>query len=107
MTGTVHSCLLYTSDADTEAKKKDLFAKVRTGQVRVLLGSTQKMGAGTNVQDRLVAVHLSLIHIFFMFVWADPECGASDDTNACDGGYAGCSNPGFQAGAVLLGRRCV
>ena len=44
-------------DADTEAKKKDLFAKVRTGQVRVLLGSTQKMGAGTNVQDKLVAVH--------------------------------------------------
>ena len=44
-------------DADTEAKKKDLFAKVRSGQVRVLLGSTQKMGAGTNVQDRLVAVH--------------------------------------------------
>ena len=44
-------------DADTEAKKKDLFAKVRTGYVRVLLGSTQKMGAGANVQDRLVAVH--------------------------------------------------
>ncbi|MBR3402310.1 MAG: helicase, partial [Parasporobacterium sp.] len=44
-------------DADTEAKKKELFAKVRTGQVRVLLGSTQKMGAGTNVQDRLIAVH--------------------------------------------------
>lgn len=39
-----------------------------------------------------------------MFVWADPECGASDDTNACDGGYAGCSNPSVQAGAVLLGR---
>ena len=43
--------------ADTEAKKKELFSKVRAGQVRVLLGSTQKMGAGTNVQDRLVAVH--------------------------------------------------
>ncbi|MCD8198531.1 MAG: SNF2-related protein [Lachnospiraceae bacterium] len=43
--------------ADTEAKKKELFAKVRSGQVRVLLGSTQKMGAGTNVQDRLIAVH--------------------------------------------------
>lgn len=41
----------FIHDADTEAKKKDLFAKVRTGQVRVLLGSTQKMGAGTNVQD--------------------------------------------------------
>ena len=38
-------------------RKKELFAKVRTGQVRVLLGSTQKMGAGTNVQDKLVAVH--------------------------------------------------
>ena len=43
--------------ADTEAKKKELFSKVRAGKVRVLLGSTQKMGAGTNVQDRLVAVH--------------------------------------------------
>ena len=47
--------IAFIHDADTEAKKKDLFAKVRTGQVRVLLGSTQKMGAGTNVQDRLVA----------------------------------------------------
>ena len=47
----------FIHDADTEAKKKALFAKVRTGQVRVLLGSTQKMGAGTNVQDKLVAVH--------------------------------------------------
>lgn len=44
-------------DADSEAKKKELFAKVRTGQVRVLMGSTQKMGAGTNCQDRLVALH--------------------------------------------------
>ena len=41
---------------------------------------------------------------FFMPVWADHECGARDDTNTCDGGYAGCSNPGFQAGVVLLGR---
>ena len=49
--------IAFIHDADTEAKKKDLFAKVRTGQARVLLGSTQKMGAGTNVQDRLVAVH--------------------------------------------------
>ena len=49
--------IAFIHDADTEAKKKDLFAKVRTGYVRVLLGSTQKMGAGTNVQDRLVAVH--------------------------------------------------
>ena len=47
----------FIHDADTEAKKKELFARVRTGQVRVLLGSTQKMGAGTNVQDKLVAVH--------------------------------------------------
>lgn len=47
----------FIHDADSEAKKKALFSKVRTGQVRVLLGSTQKMGAGTNVQDRLVAVH--------------------------------------------------
>ena len=49
--------ITFIHEADTEAKKKDLFAKVRSGQVRVLLGSTQKMGAGTNVQDRLVAVH--------------------------------------------------
>ena len=47
----------YIHDADTEVKKKELFAKVRSGQVRVLLGSTQKMGAGTNVQERLIAVH--------------------------------------------------
>lgn len=43
--------------ADSEAKKKELFAKVRSGQVRVLMGSTQKMGAGTNVQNRLIALH--------------------------------------------------
>lgn len=49
--------IAFIHSADTEAKKKELFAKVRTGQVRVLLGSTQKMGAGTNVQDLLVAVH--------------------------------------------------
>ena len=49
--------IAFIHDADTEAKKKELFSKVRTGEVRVLLGSTQKMGAGTNVQDRLVAVH--------------------------------------------------
>ena len=44
-------------NADTEAKKAALFSKVRSGDVRVLLGSTAKMGAGTNVQSRLVAVH--------------------------------------------------
>lgn len=49
--------IAFIHDADSEAKKKELFSKVRTGQVRVLLGSTQKMGAGTNVQDKLVAVH--------------------------------------------------
>ena len=49
--------IAFIHDADTESKKKELFAKVRTGQIRVLLGSTQKMGAGTNVQDKLVAVH--------------------------------------------------
>ena len=47
----------FIHDADTEIKKKDLFAKVRSGQVRVLFGSTQKLGAGTNVQDRLIALH--------------------------------------------------
>ena len=49
--------IAFIHDADNEVKKKELFAKVRTGQVRVLLGSTQKMGAGTNCQDLLVAVH--------------------------------------------------
>lgn len=49
--------IAFIHDADTEVKKKTLFAKVRTGQVRVLLGSTAKMGAGTNVQDRLIALH--------------------------------------------------
>ena len=49
-------------------------------------------------------VGINATRLFFMSVWADPECGARDDTNACDGGHAGCSNPGFQARAVLLGR---
>jgi N12 class adenine-specific DNA methylase/adenine-specific DNA methylase len=49
--------IAFIHDADTEVKKKELFAKVRSGQVRVLLGSTSKMGAGTNVQDRLIALH--------------------------------------------------
>lgn len=47
----------FIHDADTEIKKKELFSKVRNGQVRILIGSTQKMGAGTNVQDKLIAVH--------------------------------------------------
>lgn len=47
----------FIHEAATDAKKKELFAKVRSGEVRVLLGSTQKMGAGTNVQDRLIAIH--------------------------------------------------
>ena len=55
--GVPESEITFIHTADTEAKKKELFAKVRTGQVRILLGSTAKMGAGTNVQDRLVAVH--------------------------------------------------
>lgn len=49
--------IAYIHDAKTETQKKDLFAKVRTGQVRVLLGSTQRMGAGTNCQQKLVALH--------------------------------------------------
>ena len=49
--------IAYIHTADTEAKKKELFGKVRSGQIRVLLGSTQKMGAGTNVQTKLVALH--------------------------------------------------
>ena len=49
--------IAFIHDANTEVKKQELFAKVRSGQVRVLMGSTAKMGAGTNVQDRLVALH--------------------------------------------------
>ena len=49
--------IAFIHEANTEVRKKELFSKVRTGLVRVLLGSTQKMGAGTNVQDRLVALH--------------------------------------------------
>ena len=49
--------IAYIHNANTEAQKKELFGKVRSGQVRVLLGSTQKMGAGTNVQQRLIALH--------------------------------------------------
>ncbi|MDE7425919.1 MAG: DUF3849 domain-containing protein [Lachnospiraceae bacterium] len=49
--------IAFIHDANTETRKAKLFAKVRSGQVRFLLGSTQKMGAGTNVQDRLIALH--------------------------------------------------
>jgi hypothetical protein len=47
----------FIHEANTEVRKKELFAKVRSGDVRVLIGSTQKCGAGTNIQDRLVALH--------------------------------------------------
>ena len=47
----------FVHEATTDAQKKELFGKVRSGEVRVLLGSTPKMGAGTNVQDRLIAIH--------------------------------------------------
>lgn len=47
----------FIHDANTDVRKKELFGKVRSGQVRVLIGSTAKMGAGTNVQDRLIAMH--------------------------------------------------
>ena len=49
--------IAFIHDANTETRKKELFAKVRAGQVRILVGSTFKMGAGTNVQDRLIALH--------------------------------------------------
>ena len=49
--------IAFIHEANTEVKKKELFARVRSGQVRVLMGSTAKMGAGTNVQDRLIALH--------------------------------------------------
>ena len=47
----------FIHDANTDVRKKELFAKVRSGAVRVLIGSTEKLGAGTNVQDRLIALH--------------------------------------------------
>ena len=49
--------IAFIHSANTETRKAELFAKVRSGQVRFLLGSTAKMGAGTNVQDRLIALH--------------------------------------------------
>jgi len=49
--------IAFIHDADSESKKKELFAKVRQGKVRILFGSTAKMGAGTNVQDKLIAIH--------------------------------------------------
>ena len=49
--------IVFIHEANTEARKAELFAKVRAGQVRVLLGSTPKLGAGTNIQDRLIALH--------------------------------------------------
>ena len=49
--------IAFIHDANTDQKKAELFAKVRSGQVRFLIGSTSKMGAGTNVQDRLIALH--------------------------------------------------
>ena len=49
--------IAFIHDANTEVKKTELFSKVKSGQVRFLLGSTAKMGAGTNVQDRLIALH--------------------------------------------------
>lgn len=55
--GIPRSEVAFIHDANTEIKKAELFGKVRIGQVRFLLGSTQKMGAGTNVQDRLIALH--------------------------------------------------
>jgi hypothetical protein len=49
--------IAFIHDCDTDIKKKELFAKVRSGQVRIIFGSTQKMGVGTNIQDKLVALH--------------------------------------------------
>lgn len=49
--------IAFIHEADNETKKKELFAKVRKGEIRVLIGSTSKMGAGTNVQDKIIALH--------------------------------------------------
>lgn len=55
--GIPESEIAYIHNAKTDAKKKELFSKVREGKVRILIGSTGKMGAGTNVQERLIAIH--------------------------------------------------
>ena len=55
--GVPENGIAFIHDANTELRKAELFAKVRSGQIRFLLGSTAKMGAGTNVQDRLIALH--------------------------------------------------
>ena len=57
MKGIPENEIKFIHEADTEVKKKELFAKVRKGDVRVLIGSTSKMGAGTNVQDKIIALH--------------------------------------------------
>lgn len=49
--------IAFIHEADSETKKKELFSKVRKGKIRVLIGSTSKMGAGTNVQDKIIALH--------------------------------------------------
>lgn len=49
--------IAFIHEADSETKKKELFSKVRQGDIRVLIGSTSKMGAGTNVQDKIIAIH--------------------------------------------------
>ena len=71
--------IAFIHEADNEEKKKELFAKVRNGKVRVLIGSTQKMGAGTNVQTRLIALHdldcpyrpADVEHCFLILEYAD------------------------------------
>jgi hypothetical protein len=55
--GVLEKEIAYIHDADTQQKKDDLFKKAQSGSVRILMGSTQKMGAGTNVQNRLIAIH--------------------------------------------------
>lgn len=55
--GILESEIAYIHNAKTDVKKKELFSKVREGKVRILIGSTGKMGAGTNVQERLIAIH--------------------------------------------------
>ncbi|MBR0167466.1 MAG: hypothetical protein IJQ08_02225, partial [Synergistaceae bacterium] len=55
--GIPDSEIAFVHSAETEAKKKELFGKVKSGQIRILIGSTQKMGAGTNVQKKLIALH--------------------------------------------------
>ena len=89
----------FIHNADTEAKKAALFSKVRSGDVRILLGSTAKMGAGTNVQSRLVAVHEPLNKHT-----AHCQGGAAGGVHIAKGGQLLIQNWKFQRGDIFFTR---